>query len=125
MVPSRPKQLSPDNICNIRVVHLNRITKAREDAIPDKEAQRLSLIFKVLGDPTRIKLLMALMEGDMCVCDLSAFLGLSESAVSHHLKRLKDLYLVKSRRQGQILYYSLDDEHVSRLLKMGLEHIRE
>ncbi|HDM09620.1 MAG TPA: transcriptional regulator, partial [Desulfobacteraceae bacterium] len=62
---------------------------------------------------------------EMCVCDLAAFLGLTESAVSHHLRRLKDLALVKSRRDGQILYYSLDDEHVSELLKIGLEHIRE
>jgi len=61
----------------------------------------------------------------MCVCDLAAFLGLTESAVSHHLRRLKDLALVKSRRDGQILYYSLDDEHVSKILKIGLEHIRE
>ncbi|MBW2084276.1 MAG: helix-turn-helix transcriptional regulator [Deltaproteobacteria bacterium] len=63
--------------------------------------------------------------GEMCVCDLAAFLGLTESAVSHHLRRLKDLALVKSRRDGQILYYSLDDEHVSKILKIGLEHIRE
>jgi len=68
---------------------------------------------------------MALAGGEMCVCDLAAFLGLTESAVSHHLRRLKDLALVKSRRDGQILYYSLDDEHVSELLKIGLEHIRE
>jgi len=61
----------------------------------------------------------------MCVCDLSAFLGLSESAVSHQLRRLKDLALVKKRRDAQVLYYSLDDEHVTGLLNIGLEHVRE
>jgi DNA-binding transcriptional ArsR family regulator len=62
---------------------------------------------------------------EMCVCDLAAFTGLTDSAVSHQLRRLKDLALVKSRREGQIIYYSLDDEHVKRLLVIGLEHINE
>ena len=91
----------------------------------EREAERLALTYKALGDPTRLKMVMALAGGEMCVCDLAAFLGLTESAVSHHLRRLKDLALVKSRRDGQILYYSLDDEHVSKILKVGLEHIRE
>ena len=68
---------------------------------------------------------MALRISEMCVCDLAAFTGLSESAVSHQLRRLKDLSLVKSRRDGQIIYYALDDEHVSALLDVGLEHVRE
>jgi len=68
---------------------------------------------------------MALRKVEMCVCDLAAFIGLSESAVSHQLRRLKDLALVKGRRDGQIMYYALDDEHVSGLLEVGLEHVRE
>jgi DNA-binding transcriptional ArsR family regulator len=68
---------------------------------------------------------MALRNVEMCVCDLAAFTGLTDSAVSHQLRRLKDLALVKSRREGQIIYYSLDDEHVKRLLVIGLEHINE
>ena len=68
---------------------------------------------------------MALWGGEMCVCDLSAFLGLSESAVSHQLRRLKDLALVKRRRDGQVLYYALDDDHVASLLNIGLEHVCE
>ena len=125
MTPPKLKREVLDDTCNIRVVHLARVNKAREDAIPDREVDRLSRIYKVLGDPTRLRLLMALMGGEMCVCDLSAFLGLSESAISHHLRRLKDLNLVKSRRDGQILYYSLDDDHVATLLEIGIEHIRE
>ena len=111
--------------CLIRVVHLDRVEQARRDSISDRELDRLSLTYKVLGDPNRLKMVMALRNVEMCVCDLAAFTGLSESGVSHQLRRLKDLALVKSRRDGQIIYYALDDEHVSALLKIGLEHVRE
>ena len=115
----------PEDRCEIRVVNFNRVRRARKTAIPVKELERLALTYKVLGDPTRLRIVMALIGGEMCVCDLAAFLELSESAVSHQLRRLKDLALVKNRRDGQILYYSLDDDHVAGLLKVGLEHIRE
>ncbi len=113
------------SVCDVRVVHLNRVNRAREDAIPERENDRLAQTYKVLGDPTRLKIVMALEGGEMCVCDLAAFLGLSESAVSHQLRRLRDLALVKHRREGQILFYSLDDDHVAALLKVGLEHVLE
>ncbi|MCP4666508.1 MAG: winged helix-turn-helix transcriptional regulator, partial [Deltaproteobacteria bacterium] len=107
------KTLNQDlSTCDVRVVHLNRVHRAREDAIPERENDRLAQTYKALGDPTRLKIVMALEGGEMCVCDLAAFLGLSESAVSHQLRRLKDLALVKHRREGQILFYSLDDDHV-------------
>jgi DNA-binding transcriptional ArsR family regulator len=70
-------------------------------------------------------MIMGLRDGEMCVCDLAAFLGLSESAISHQLRRLRDQALVKKRRDGQTLYYSLDDEHVAGLLRVGLDHVRE
>ncbi len=111
--------------CKFRVIHLKRVALAREGMLPDRELDRLARTYKVLGDPTRLKILMALMGGEMCVCDLSAFLGLSESAVSHQLRRLKDMALVRNRRDGQILYYTLDDDHVSDLLDIGIEHVRE
>ena len=111
--------------CLVSVVHLYRVEEARKDIMAERELDRLSLTYKVLGDPNRLKIVMALRSVEMCVCDLAAFTGLSESAVSHQLRRLKDLALVKSRRDGQIIYYALDDEHVSSLLEVGLEHIRE
>ena len=113
------------DICGVRVVHMNRVNRAREEAIPDKELDRLAQIYKVLGDPSRLKIVMALTDSEMCVCDLAAFLGVTESAVSHQLRRLRDLSLVKRRREGQILFYSLGDDHVVGLLKVGLEHVRE
>ncbi len=120
----RAKILDADG-CRVRVVHLDRVEKARRESISDRELDRLSLTYKVLGDPNRLKTVMALRNVEMCVCDLAAFTGLSESAVSHQLRRLKDLALVKSRRDGQIIYYALDDAHVTGLLEVGLEHVRE
>jgi DNA-binding transcriptional ArsR family regulator len=121
---ARAKILEEDG-CLVSVVHLDRVEKARREIISERELDRLSLTYKVLGDPNRLKIVMALKNVEMCVCDMAAFTGLSESAVSHQLRRLKDLALVKSRRDGQIIYYTLDDEHVSGLLEVGLEHVRE
>jgi DNA-binding transcriptional ArsR family regulator len=104
---------------------MDRVSQARETAIAGVELDRLVSTYKVLGDCTRLKIVMALRDVEMCVCDLAAFLGVSASAVSHQLRRLKDLALVKSRRDGQVIYYSLDDDHVSGLLNLGIEHVRE
>jgi DNA-binding transcriptional ArsR family regulator len=118
-------RLIEDGGCQIKVVHPDRVEHARKDAIASQQLDRLALTYKVLGDPNRLKIVMALRNVEMCVCDLAAFTGLTDSAVSHQLRRLKDLALVKNRREGQIIYYSLDDEHVSAILSIGLEHIRE
>lgn len=112
-------------VCGVRCIHEDRVDLARKVAVPAKELDRLALTYKALGDPTRLRLVMALGSGEMCVCDLAAFLCVSESAASHQLRRLRDLALVKNRREGHILYYSLDDEHVSQLIDVGLEHVRE
>ena len=117
--------MEAEDLCGIRVVNLERVQSARNEAISGRELERLALTYRVLGDPNRLKIVMALRQGEMCVCDLAAFLKISESAVSHQLRRLRDLALVKRRRQGQILFYSLDDEHVSGLVNIGLDHVRE
>ena len=122
---SAKARLIDEDGCQIRVVHLEKVEQARREAISDRDLERLSLTYRVLGDPNRLKIVMVLRNIEMCVCDLAAFTGLSESAVSHQLRRLKDLALVKSRRDGQIIYYSLDDAHVTELLEVGLEHVRE
>ena len=109
----------------MHVVHLKRVERAWKESISNEDLERLSLTYKVLGNDTRLKMVMALQGGEMCVCDLAAFTGLSDSAVSHQLRRLKDLDLVKPRRDGQILYYSLNDDHVAELLRIGLDHVRE
>ncbi|MCB2146457.1 MAG: metalloregulator ArsR/SmtB family transcription factor [Deltaproteobacteria bacterium] len=114
-----------DETCGVRVVHLERVARAKGEAIGEKDLERLALTYKIMGDPTRLKIILALRGGEMCVCDIAAFVGLSESAVSHQLRRLRELALVRSRRDGQILYYSLDDAHVLDLVTVGLNHIGE
>ena len=124
MPPRKARYIEEDG-CLVPVVHLDRVSRARQAAIPEGELDRLSLTYKALADPTRLRMISALAGGEMCVCDLAALVRLSQSAVSHHLRRLKDLALVKPRREGPILYYSLSDDHVAQTLKIGLEHVRE
>lgn len=111
--------------CSCRLIHQERVEDAKEFALADREHARLAQIFKALGDPTRLKMIIALDRGEMCVCDLAAFLGISESAVSHQLRLLRQLQLVANRRSGPILYYRLDDAHVSKLIHLALTYIRE
>lgn len=125
MVSKDRQALTPDDTCDVRVIHLDRVNRARTEAIRKKELEHLARTYRVMGDPSRLKIIMALAGGEMCVCDLAAYSNLSESAVSHQLRQLKDLAIVRNRREGKILYYRLDDSHVSDLLKTGLEHIRE
>jgi ArsR family transcriptional regulator, lead/cadmium/zinc/bismuth-responsive transcriptional repressor len=119
------EKIGMDELCGVRCVNMERVGRAREEAISQREVERLASTYKVLGDPTRLRIVMALGGGEMCVCDLAVFVGITESAVSHQLRRLRDLALVRCRRDGQMLYYSLDDDHVADLLQVGLEHIRE
>ena len=112
-------------LCQVRCIHEERVQQAKNTSLRDDENIRLGQLFKAMGDSTRLKILMALEEGEMCVCDLAAYLGITESAVSHQLRLLRQIHLVANRRQGPILYYRLDDSHVSRLVRLALEHIRE
>ena len=85
----------------------------------------LADIFKVLGDPTRVRILDVLSRGELCVCHLAGVLGLTESAVSHQLRLLRNTRVVRSRRQGRLIYYALDDKHVLTLFRQGLKHVEE
>ena len=114
-----------EDICDVRVIHMDKINRARSEEIPEKFLERMTMTYKILGDPTRLRILMALKDNEMCVCDLAAFTGLTESAVSHQLRRLRDLSFVKKRRDGQILYYSIDDKHINELVEVGLTHVGE
>ncbi len=113
------------SLCDVRIIHLDRVARAREVALADDMLERLSRLFKALADPTRLRLVRAMRDGEMCVCDLAATLSMTESAVSHQLRRLREQSLVRARREGQIVYYSLDDAHVAELLDVGLVHAAE
>jgi DNA-binding transcriptional ArsR family regulator len=116
---------SGDDLCRVRVIHEERLAAARDKALAPEEVVRLSTLYKALGDPTRLQLLLGLRDGEMCVCDLAALAEVSESAISHQLRKLRDWGLVRNRREGQILFYSLDDDCIACLLEVGLEHVRE
>ena len=111
--------------CSCRLIHQDRVDAAQKSALTDDENVRLAQLYKALGDSTRLRMIWALDKGEMCVCDLAAFLGVTESAVSHQLRLLRQLHLVTNRRKGPILYYRLDDDHISQLVQLALEHIRE
>jgi ArsR family transcriptional regulator, lead/cadmium/zinc/bismuth-responsive transcriptional repressor len=108
--------------CEINIIHEDRVAQARSSMLKDAAAAGLAEVFQALADPTRIKLISALLTNEMCVCDLAATLGLSQSAVSHQLKLLRTLRVVKFRKEGRVVYYTLDDDHIRLLYQMGLEH---
>ncbi|MDD5948896.1 MAG: metalloregulator ArsR/SmtB family transcription factor [Lachnospiraceae bacterium] len=106
-------------------VHEDVVRRVLETQPAEEELYDLAELFKVFGDSTRIRILHALLESELCVGDIAQILNLSQSAVSHQLKILKDAKLVRFRREGKIIFYSLDDEHVRTILSMGMEHIEE
>lgn len=111
--------------CITKGIH-GDIIRTVKQKMPDTVAlYELADLFKLFGDSTRIGILWALSESEMCVCDLCALLKMKQPAVSHQLKNLKQSRVVKARRDGKIVYYSLDDEHIRRLLNLGMEHIQE
>ncbi len=111
--------------CGCRIIHLDKVVSARETAMSAAEIEKLSQVFKAFADPSRLRILHALHEEEMCVCDLSALLEISESAVSHQLRLLRTMRLVANRREGTILYYRLLDRHVPELIALALLHLRE
>jgi len=112
-----------NTLCDITCIHEDIVKKTKEASLREEDVQNLSSIFKAFGDPTRLKILHCLKQSEMCVCDISAILEMSQSAISHQLRVLSNLRLVKHRKEGKNVYYSLDDEHVFRILDEGLEHI--
>ncbi len=111
--------------CSSEVVHLDRVEAARGRAVEPELLSRLGELFKLFSDPTRLRILDALSVGELCVCDIGAVIGASQSAVSHQLALLRASRLVAHRREGKTVYYRLADDHVGRLLRLGLDHAGE
>lgn len=112
-------------ICNCNIIHEDVVRDVKNNIPNEKTLYELAELFKVLSDCTRVKILYALLNAEMCVCDIAALLGMTQSAISHQLRVLKQSRLVKHRRDGKVVYYSLDDEHVKQIFDQGLIHIRE
>jgi DNA-binding transcriptional ArsR family regulator len=109
--------------CAVRHVHQEDVVRARALLAGDETYIDLSSLFAALADTTRVKLVHVLLRQELCTCDLAATLGVSESATSQHLRLLRALRLVKSRRAGKVVYHSLDDEHIAALIRVGLIHL--
>lgn len=113
------------NICKCEEVHEEVVNEVREIMPQEEMLYDLAELFKVFGDTTRIKILYALFSKEMCVCDIADLLGMTHSAISHQLRVLKQARLVKFRKEGKVVYYSLDDSHISQIFDCGLSHIEE
>ena len=111
------------HICDCEMIHEETVENTRNRMREETEYLNLATLFKMFGDGTRVKILHALELNEMCVCDLAALLGMTKSAISHQLKALRLSKLVKSRRDGQVIYYSLADDHVKYILDIGFDHI--
>ena len=111
--------------CESHVVHKDLLKIVNEKLPSETELYDLAELFKVFGDSTRIRILFVLFEAEVCVCDLAEALGMTQSAISHQLRILKQNKLVKNRREGKSIFYSLADEHVRTIIAQGCEHIEE
>ena len=111
--------------CDCSVIHEDVVNKVKESMPQEENLYDLAELFKVFGDTTRIKILYALFASEMCVCDIAVLLNMTQSAISHQLRVLKQARLVKYKKEGKVVYYSLDDEHIKQIFDQGLIHISE
>lgn len=119
------RNLQPIERCDCEVIHEEVVNQVKARMPEEEILYDLAELFKIFGDSTRIKILWALDEAEMCVCDISVLLNMTQSAISHQLRVLKQAKLVKSRKEGKVVFYSLDDEHVRQIFDQGLIHINE
>ena len=118
--------LIPDiDKCDCTIIHEEVVSEVRQHMPEEEQLLDLADLFKVFGDSTRVKILCALFKAEMCVCDIAALLGMTKSAISHQLRVLKQSKLIKNRRDGKVVYYSLDDDHVKMIFDQGLAHVSE
>ena len=111
--------------CDCNAIHEDIVNKVRDKMPQEESLYDLAELFKVFGDSTRIRILWALHETEMCVCDIAVLLNMTQSAISHQLRVLKQANLVKNRKEGKVVYYSLVDDHVREIFDQGLIHINE
>ncbi len=111
--------------CDCDIVHKDKVQKAKKEMLNDDILLMISDLFKAMSDSTRIKIISILEKQEMCVCDIAVLLNMTKSAISHQLKNLKEMELIKSRREGKVVFYSLADEHVKQIFDISLDHIKE
>ena len=114
-----------DELFECTILHVDVVNEVKKKIPQDEMIYDLAEFFKVFADSTRMKIIFALMENELCVCDIANIVQTTQSAISHQLRLLKQSKLVKFRKEGKVVYYSLDDEHISQIVKKGREHIEE
>ena len=119
------KAIGSDEVCDLVHIDPARVAGLRAALVTSDDVEGLADTFRALGDPTRVRILDVLSHGELCVCDLAAVLGVSQSAVSHQLRLLRGLRLVRSRRDGRMIFYALDDRHIITLFRQTLRHVQE
>jgi ArsR family transcriptional regulator len=112
-------------LCDPHLVHGEAVEEALRASPSDEDLAHLADTFQILASPTRLRIVGALAVRELCVCDLAAVVGVSQSAVSHHLRQMRQMRLVAWRKEGRLAYYRLDDDHVAELFRTGLQHVRE
>jgi DNA-binding transcriptional ArsR family regulator len=117
--------MNHEDVCQSKIINKEKVERVKKQMIDDNKFQDLSDTFKTISDKTRLEILYALSKQELCVCDLSAVVNMSISLVSHQLRLLRDKKLVKFRKEGKSVYYSLDDDHVVQLIKMAYDHLIE
>ena len=115
----------PIDVCEVSVIHEDVLARVRAKMPDETPVYEVSELFKVFGDSTRARIICALNVEEMCVCDLAALLGMSQSAISHQLRLLKGARIVRSRKQGRVVYYALDDTHIGQIFAMAFDHVME
>ena len=121
----KQKKLDSEFVCECHSIHADKLQLVEDTLPPEDDIYEVAELFKVFGDSTRIRILFVLFEAEVCVCDLAETLNMTQSAISHQLRILKQSKLVKCRREGKSVFYSLADDHVKTIIAQGLEHIEE
>jgi ArsR family transcriptional regulator len=120
-----PAASDTDDLCDVHLVHEDAVHEALREREDAEHLTYLADTFQILANPTRLQIVDALARRELCVCDLAAVVGVSQSAVSHHLRQLRQMKIVRYRKDGRMAYYRLDDEHIASLFAIGLQHVRE
>lgn len=110
------------DICSCNIIHEDLVEKSKKDLLSDEILGEVADFFKVFSDKTRLKIVTILLKEELCVCDIATVLNMSQSSISHQLRVLRQNKIVKNRKEGKVVYYSLDDEHINNIVSQGIEH---